>query len=177
VDRDEDAVPGDGRDESENQRLDRNWSEILQELRVALTGTQIVSGFLLAVAFQQRFEELDDYELTVYLVLVGLAALATAVGLAPVVLHRALFRKLRKGRVVRLGNRYLTATAILVAMLAIGVCHLIFDFVVGRGAGVIAAIVALVAVLALWVLPLTMRGDKTAGGASTPSPGRSDASR
>ncbi|WP_275689713.1 DUF6328 family protein [Actinotalea caeni] len=146
-----------GRPETENQRLDRNWAEILQELRVALTGTQLVSGFLLAVAFQQRFGELDRYELVVYLSLVALAALATAVGLAPVVLHRALFRKLEKERVVRLGNRYLTATAILVAVLAVGVSHLIFDFVVGRGAGVVAAVLTLVAVLALWVLPLTLR--------------------
>ncbi len=124
---------------------------------MALTGTQLVSGFLLAVAFQQRFGELDRYELVVYLSLVALAALATAVGLAPVVLHRALFRKLEKERVVRLGNRYLTATAILVAVLAVGVSHLIFDFAVGRGAGVVAAVLTLVAVLALWVLPLTLR--------------------
>lgn len=124
---------------------------------MALTGTQLVSGFLLAVAFQQRFGELDRYELVVYLSLVALAALATAVGLAPVVLHRALFRKLEKERVVRLGNRYLTATAILVAVLAVGVSHLIFDFAVGRGAGVVAAVLTLVAVLVLWVLPLTLR--------------------
>jgi len=91
---------------------------------------------------------------------VALAALATAVGLAPVVLHRALFRKLEKERVVRLGNRYLTATAILVAVLAVGVSHLIFDFVVGRGAGVVAAVLTLVAVLALWVLPLTLRAQR-----------------
>lgn len=146
-----------GRPETKNQRLDRNWAEILQELRVALTGTQIVSGFLLALAFQQRFTELDGYQLVVYLVLVALAALATALGLAPVVLHRALFRKLEKDRVVRLGSRYLTATAILVAVLAVGVSHLIFDFVVGRTAGIIAAAAALVSVLTLWVLPLTMR--------------------
>lgn len=154
---DDDRVLNRGRPETENQRLDRNWAEILQELRVALTGTQIVSGFLLALAFQQRFTELDSYQLVVYLVLVALAALATALGLAPVVLHRALFRKLEKDRVVRLGSRYLTATAILVAVLAIGVSHLIFDFVVGRAAGIIAAVAALVAVLVLWVLPLTMR--------------------
>lgn len=127
---------------------------------MALTGTQIVSGFLLAVAFQQRFDELDRYELVVYLVLVSMAALATALGLAPVVTHRFLFRRLEKARVVRLGNRYLMATAILVALLAVGVSHLIFDFVAGRTAGVVAAVGTLVAVLALWVLPLTLRGDR-----------------
>lgn len=153
-----DAVPGDGRGETENERLDRNWAEILQELRVALTSTQIVSGFLLAVAFQQRFLELSSYELTVYLVLVALAGLATLTGLAPVVMHRLLFRQLRKAQVVRLGNRSLLASAILVAILAIGVSHLIFTFVVGSVAGIVAAVVALASVLLLWVLPLTLRG-------------------
>lgn len=160
-----DGGPGDarldGRNETENQRLDRNWAEILQELRVALTSTQIVTGFLLAVAFQQRFDELSGYELGVYLVLVALAGLATITGLAPVVMHRLLFRQLRKAEVVRLGNRYLLATAVLVAILAIGVSHLIFTFVVGQTAGVIAAVVALVAVLLLWVLPLTLRSERS----------------
>lgn len=128
-------------------------------MRVALTGTQIVSGFLLAVAFQQRFEDLDEYQLRVYLVLVATAALATVVGLTPVVAHRALFRKLEKGRVVQIGSRYLTATATLVAMLAVGVCHLIFDFVISRVAGVVAALVALIVVLALWIVPVTVHAD------------------
>lgn len=128
-----------------------------------LTGTQIVTGFLLAVAFQQRFDDLDSYQLGVYLVLVGLAALATAVGLAPVVVHRVLFRKLRKASVVRLGNRYLMTAAILVAALAVGVSHLIFDFVAGRAAGIAAGVIALLAVIALWVLPLLVRHHEGAG--------------
>jgi hypothetical protein len=156
-----DAVP-DGRNETENQRLDRNWAEILQELRVALTGSQVITGFLLAVAFQQRFDEVDGYQLAVYLVLVALAALATITGLAPVVLHRALFRRLRKARVVRLGNRYLVATAVLVALLAVGVSHLVVDFVVGRAAGVVAAGVAAAAVLGLWVVPMLLGRDRGA---------------
>jgi hypothetical protein len=90
-------------------------------------------------------------------VLVVLAGLATVTGLAPVVMHRVLFRTLRKARVVRLGNRYLLATAILVAVLAVGVTHLIFEFVVGRAAGIVAGIVALVGIGCLWVLPLVLR--------------------
>lgn len=89
--------------------------------------------------------------------LVALATLATAIGLAPVVLHRVLFRQLRKARVVKLGNRYLLASSILVALLAVGVSHLIFDFVAGRAAGVVAGVATLVAVLVLWVLPLRER--------------------
>ena len=101
---DDDVAPGDGRNETPNERSDRNWSDILQELRVALTGTQLIGGFLLAVAFQPRFEELDRYQLVLYLVLVALAGLATIVGLAPVTLHRTLFRHQVKERIVRTGN-------------------------------------------------------------------------
>jgi len=71
---DDDALPDDGRNETQAERLDRNWNEILQELRVVQTGTQILTGFLLTVAFQQRFEDLDRFQVTVYLVLVALAA-------------------------------------------------------------------------------------------------------
>ncbi|MBN9194503.1 MAG: sodium:proton antiporter, partial [Microbacterium sp.] len=69
----DDALAGDGRDETEAERLDRNWDEILQETRVVQTGTQILTGFLLAIAFQQRFEDLDGYQIAVYLVLVCFA--------------------------------------------------------------------------------------------------------
>ncbi len=67
----------DGRDETENERADRNWEELLQELRVMQTGTQILTGFLLAVAFQPRFTEMDEFQRDLYVVLVALAAIAT----------------------------------------------------------------------------------------------------
>lgn len=147
----EDAPADDGRDESANERADRNWTDILQEMRVAQTGTQLISGFLLAVVFQSRFTELDEYQLTLYLVLVGLAATATLVGLAPVFLHRMQFQHLNKRRVVRYGNRLLVADLIIVALLTAGVCGLIFDFAVGRTAGFVAlgTILALAAGLAI----------------------------
>ncbi len=62
-----DADPTDGRRETTNQRMDRNWNELLQELRVAQTGVQILTGFLLTVPFQSRFTELDGYQRSVYL--------------------------------------------------------------------------------------------------------------
>ncbi|GAA1828005.1 hypothetical protein JOF54_001982 [Microlunatus capsulatus] len=61
------AEADDGREESPNQRLDRNWIEILQELRVTQTGTQVLTGFLLAVAFQPRFDDLETYQQRIYL--------------------------------------------------------------------------------------------------------------
>lgn len=151
----------DGRAETPNQRRDRNWAEILQELRVVQTGTQLLSGFLLAVAFQPRFIELDPLQLGVYLGLVGIAALATLLGIAPVILHRLLFRRLAKEQVVIVGARLLTADLIVVGVLAIGVTALIFDFALSRTAGVVALGVGVLAVAALWAgLPRVGRRDE-----------------
>ena len=141
-----------GRDETPDERHDRNWNEILQELRVAQTGTQILSGFLLALAFQQRFTSLSDNQLGLYLVLVALAGLSTALGLAPVVLHRTYFSKHMKEHVVKVGNRLLLAEIVVVGVLAIGVTSFIVDFVVGEAAGIAAAVIATLVVIILWVL-------------------------
>lgn len=122
------------------------------------TGTQIISGFLLTVAFQQRFAELDNFQMTVYLTLVILAASATAVGLAPVSLHRTLFRHHEKRQTVEIGNRLLDATLVLVALLTGGVVLFIFDVVAGLFAGVIAGTVIVVLLaFVLVVLPRSAR--------------------
>lgn len=156
----EEADPGDTRNETPDERYDRNWNDILQELRVTQTGTQILTGFLLALAFQQRFVELNTLQLGVYLALVGLAGLSTALGLAPVVLHRTFFNKRMKEHVVKVGSRLLMAELVVVGLLAIGVTSFVFDFVVGSYAGVIAALAATMIVLTLWVvLPRIGRGD------------------
>lgn len=147
-----DALPSDGRDETETERLDRNWNEILQELRVIQTGTQILTGFLLTVAFAQRFTELDQYQTDTYLALVVLAALTTALGLAPVSLHRTLFRMRAKARIVRIANRILKVTLGSVAVVLAGTILLIFDVVVNRAAGLIAGGIALAMISATWLL-------------------------
>ena len=108
---DEELTGEDGRDETPSQRADRNWSDLLQEVRVSQTSTQIIGGFLLAVAFQQRFLDLDQYQKTLYLVLVGLAGLASALALALVMLHRRHFATLRKANVVVTGDRFLKKPA------------------------------------------------------------------
>lgn len=155
---DVDADPRDGRDETQAERLDRNWNEILQELRVIQTGTQILTGFLLALAFQERFRDLDTYQVTTYLVLVVMASIATLLALAPVSLHRALFRQQAKQRIVRLANVLLKLTLAAVALTLTGTVLLIFDVVVSRQAGLIAAAIALVlAALAWLVLPLVVQ--------------------
>ncbi|HEY0259059.1 MAG TPA: DUF6328 family protein [Lacisediminihabitans sp.] len=151
-------IQRDGRQETANERSDRNWNEIVQELRVTQTGTQILTGFLLTVAFQARFAMLDPFQKGTYLVLVGLAVAATALGLAPVSLHRALFRRRAKGEAVRMADRFLRATLTAVAILVVGVVLFIVDVVVGRTAGVVAGAATVVAIASVWLLvPLRAR--------------------
>jgi hypothetical protein len=147
-----DVDPRDGRDETENERLDRNWAELLQELRVIQTGTQILTGFLLTLAFQQRFEELDAYQVDTYLTLVVVAAITTVLALAPVSLHRALFRKKAKSEVVLIANRLLKVTLVAVGVTLVGTVMLIFDVVVSREAGIIAGAATLVVIVLAWLL-------------------------
>jgi hypothetical protein len=147
-----DADPFDGRDETEMERLDRNWTEILQELRVIQTGTQILTGFLLTVAFQQRFTDLDQFQVDVYLALVVVAAAATVLGLAPVSLHRTLFRRKAKAAIVALADRILKVTLVVVALTLSGTILLIFDVVIGRSAGLIAGAITFVVAFATWTL-------------------------
>ena len=150
----------DGRDETANERADRNWDELLQELRVMQTGTQILTGFLLAVAFQPRFTDMDELQRDLYVVLVALAAVATILALAPVGMHRALFGRRRKPELVRIAARIVRIDLIVIGALTIGVTTLIVDFTVNRTAGLIALVAALVLVAALWVaLPRIMRGE------------------
>jgi uncharacterized BrkB/YihY/UPF0761 family membrane protein len=138
--------------ESDAQRYDRNWEDILQELRVTQTGNQILTGFLLALAFQQRFHDLDPLGITIYLVLVGLACTATLLALAPVSLHRWLFQRHAKKEAVLIGNRMLRVTLITVALLIIGVALFLFYFVVSLPAGIIAAGVVTLVIIGLWVV-------------------------
>ncbi|WP_334146814.1 DUF6328 family protein [Microbacterium sp.] len=148
----------DGRDETPNERADRNWDELMQELRVMQTGTQILTGFLLAVAFQPRFTDMDALQVDVYVVLVVLAALATILALAPVVMHRALFGRRRKPELVRVAARIVKVDLYVIAALTIGVTTLIIDFTVNRTAGIVALVTSIIGVTLLWLaLPRFVR--------------------
>jgi membrane-bound ClpP family serine protease len=157
----DDVDPTDGRTESLNQRMDRNWNEILQELRVTQTGTQIFTGFLLTIAFQTRFSELTTFQVRVYLILVTAAVLTTALGLAPVNLHRGLFRAGAKMIIVETAHVTMRITLIGVAVMLIGTVLLIFDLVLDRNAALIAASVTLLIVIVLGVLPVILRSKQS----------------
>ncbi len=147
-----DLDPNDGRPETASQRYDRNWEEMLQELRVTQTGTQIMSGFLLPLPFQQRFGSIHPYELVIYVVLVVLAASATALGFAPVALHRMLFRRHQKREMVTIADRLLQAVLVLVSALTAGVVLFVLDFTVSFTAGIIAGAAVLVLLIVLLVV-------------------------
>lgn len=148
----EDGNPEEYRDETPGERLDRKWNDILQELRVVMTGTQLITGFLLAVAFQPKFAELERSEVTLYLILVVLATISTMLGLAPVILHRQLSGQKQKERVVRIANGLLLSLLVVVSLVAAGVAMLIFDVTVNRVAGYAAGSVALVVLLLFWIV-------------------------
>lgn len=144
---DEQIRPG----ETPTERLDRNWDDILQELRVTQTGTQILLGFLLTIPFQQRFSQLDAVQLTVYLVLVAVAAVATILALAPVALHRALFRRHAKPLLVPLAGLLLRLALAAVGLTLSGTVLLIFDVVLGLGFAILAGSIALVLTAIAWI--------------------------
>ena len=112
----ESEAAGDARHETETERLDRNWNELLQELRVTQTGVQILAGFLLTLPFQQRFADLD--ERSADRIPRGLASSVRRHGLlvAPVSAHRVLFRRRAKRELVRFADK--AAQAGLVALAA-----------------------------------------------------------
>lgn len=146
------------REETESERLDRNWNELLQELRVTQTGTQIFTGFLLTIPFQQRFSELSPSQLSIYLVLVSFSALATVLAIAPVSLHRVLFRQGAKARIVHITNVLLMAALAAVGLTLTGTTLLIFDVVLGHPAGILAGIAtAVITGLAWLALPAVSR--------------------
>lgn len=156
----DDAWDKAGRDETPLERLDRNWNDLLQELRVVQTGVQLLTGFLLTLPFQSEFASLGDFERDVYLATVGCAITATGFLVAPVSLHRLIFRQHLRGRMVAVGHRCAIIGLILLACAIIGVVLLTFGFVLGVVAGVISAIAATLLLATLWAaLPLRIRAE------------------
>lgn len=141
-----------GRHETDQERYDRNWVELLQEIRVTQMGTQIMTGFLLAAAFQDRMTDLTTFQRTVYLTLVILGVGTTALGLAPVSLHRTLFRRRMKREVVDLGHQILRVVLAGVVLMLVGTAVLIFDIVLGTAPALIAGTTVLVGSLVFVVM-------------------------
>jgi Flp pilus assembly protein TadB len=152
----------DRRDETGLERWDRNFIELLQELRVAQTGVQILFAFLLTLPFTNRFKEISDLDKTVYVITLVAAATATALLIAPVSDHRQVFRQGRKPELVRTASTLAQAGlgALLVAI--IGAMFLVLDVVAGLGWATGLAVVITLLYLALWyLLPKLIRARST----------------
>ncbi|QLL07180.1 DUF6328 family protein [Mycobacterium vicinigordonae] len=146
------------RGETEVERLDRNWNSLLQELRVVQTGVQLLTGFLLTLPFQARFDVLGDDMQAVYLVTVGCSVAATVLLIAPVGLHRLLFRRHRLSVLVSAAHRCAYGGLLLLGLALTGVTVIIFDAVAGTAAGLVAGVCALALFGFSWlVVPVMLR--------------------
>lgn len=146
------------RDETEAERLDRNYNELLQEMRVLQAGIQILFAFLLSLAFQQRFTEVTDLQRDVYIVTLVFACLATACILAPVSFHRLVFRRGMKDELMKAANKQVGAGLVLLFVAMHGAVLLVLDFLLSLTFAVIAVAVIAMVYLVLWlVVPLVAR--------------------
>jgi hypothetical protein len=148
----------DGRDESRAERDDRNLAELLQELRVAGLGVQVLFGFLLSIPFTNRFTTLSDAQRQLYIATLMLAALATALLLGPVAYHRLVFRRHQKERLIQAANA-MAIGGLAVVGLAISAAVLLVTGYVDHGLPAVVITVVTVCLFGgLWfVLPLVHR--------------------
>ena len=151
---------GTGRNETEEERLDRKWDDLLQELRVMQTSAQLTAGFLLTLPFQTAFADLDTFQKGLYLCLVVLASLIIVLVMTPVAVHRRLSGEHVKERVVETGHRFVRWVMGALGLLILGIVTLIFDVVVDQTIGlVVAGCMAVVLVVLLVVLPHRLTRD------------------
>ena len=147
------------RDETTAERYDRNWIDLIQELRVAQTGVQVLAGFLLTVPFSVRFEDIADYDRVLFLVAFGLAVLTIGLMIAPVAMHRFLFGRHQKDVLVRVGDRIAKYGLASLGLTLVAVAALIFSVAAGAVAGMVAGGVVLVFYTLVWVvLPMSLLG-------------------
>ena len=146
------------RDETDDQKADRRYDELLQELRVAQTGVQFLFAFLLTLAFTQRFARITDFQHRLYVVTLMATTVASALLIGPVPMHRILFRRGLKPRLVR-GADVMARGGLAMLLLAInGAVLLILDVVLtGVLPFVLSGLATAWFVLVWYVVPLTAR--------------------
>jgi Family of unknown function (DUF6328) len=144
--------------EHESERNARRLLELLQEVRVATAGVQILFGFLLAVPFQQGFEHISSFQRHVYLVVLVCTALSSALLIAPTALHRLLFRQGHKKVIIEYANRMVIYGLVLLAVAMVGVVLLLTHVIFGAAAAVAITLpIAAVFGFTWFVIPLTRR--------------------
>jgi hypothetical protein len=153
---DESGAPG--RDETEAERYDRNLTELMGELRVALPGVQVLFGFLLVAPFNARFGHTTHFERRLYFAALLLTLLASVLLIAPTMIHRLEFHQGRKAYVVELGNRLtISGLTVLAAAMTCAIA-LVTHYLFGQTTTIITTIVTAGAFVLVWfALPLRRR--------------------
>ena len=151
------AKKGSGRDETPEERADRNLSELLQELRVALPGVQILFAFLLTVPFSQGFTRLDAFQRDLYFGVLVATAVATAFLIAPTANHRVLFRMRDKENLVRVSNRLAIAGILVLMYSLLGAILLVADILFKAPAPALFTVGIGGVFLFLWILMPVLR--------------------
>jgi hypothetical protein len=146
------------RDETEAERLDRNYGELLQELRVTQVGVQILFASLLTVAFTERFRQITSLQRGTYVVTLLAAAAATAFLIGPVSFHRIVFRHSQKDDLVRIAHRMALGGLGCLVVAVVGAVLLILEVVLGQTAAIWFSAGVAVFFVVLWlVVPLVSR--------------------
>lgn len=145
--------PPPGRNETREQRADRRWTELLQEVRVAQTGVQILLAFLLTVVFTPRFARLGDLDRNIYVVTVLLGAAAVGALIAPVTFHRIVTGRALKPETVDWAARFTMAGLILLLCTIISALLLVLRVVVSDTLAAWLAFAALIWFVTCWFVP------------------------
>jgi len=139
------------REETDRERLDRQLNQLLNELRVAMPGVQVLFAFLLAVPFQQRFAQVTDFQRDVYFVtLLAAAAVASALFIAPTAYHRLMFQARDKPRLVALSSKFALGGLLALAIAINGALLLVTDVLFDGTAVIVTTIAAATLYIRLW---------------------------
>jgi O-antigen/teichoic acid export membrane protein len=157
------VTAAEGRDETPQQRADRNFTELLQELRVVETGVQILFAFLLTLPFSSRFATILPRDRVAYVITLLASAAAAVLLIAPVSYHRLVFRRNRKQELVQTASRLAQAGVACLSVAITGAVFVVMDVVTGLLGACVAAAAIAVACIALWyMLPLRRRSEPPA---------------
>jgi hypothetical protein len=159
------------RDETPAERADRNFNDLLQELRVTQTGVQVLFSLLLTVPFTARFEDVTDFQKDVYFVALLLAATTVMLLVAPVSVHRILFHTGEKPWVVKVGSRLALAGIGLLCLTLTTVLLFVTDVLFDNRVAAVTAAVFAGATVSLWFVPPLRR--RATAEARVPPPRRS----
>jgi SNF family Na+-dependent transporter len=153
----------DGDGESHRERVNREFIELLNELRIALPGVQVLFAFLLTVPFSQQFNKTSEFQRDVYFVTLLLAGLSSVLLITPSAQHRWLFRRHDKEQLLKRSNRYALVGILCLAVAFCAAVLLVADFIFDRTTAIVATSLLAAVFLYLWVgLPVRRRMDEDA---------------